>query len=68
METSVNPNLYPGYADDTISVDEICRNISWVILSKRAWEMGKYAQEITKVGMLAEILLVVKGSCILIKR
>ena len=68
METSVNPNLYPGYADDTISVDEICRNISWVILSKRAWKMGKYAQEITKVGMLAEMLLVVKGSCILIKR
>lgn len=68
LETSVNPELFQGADDTEISAYEVCSRIARVVAGKNAYTEGPFANEITYIGMRTEMISIIKGSCILIKR
>lgn len=68
METSVNPELYKGYEDFPISAYEVCSRIARVVAGKNSSDDSPYKEQIEKIGMETELISIMKGSCVLIKR
>ena len=69
METSVNPDLFPGYNDFPISGYDFCERIIRVVMSKRPDAVADdFSAAITEIGMTTELIATIKGSCIFIKR
>ena len=69
METSVNTDLYPGYNDFEISAYDVCERVARVVMSKREDSVGDLlSKEITRIGMATDLIAMIKGSCIFIKR
>lgn len=67
METSVNQELYPQYADFPISAYDVLSRIARVVASKNASDDSPYHEMINKIGMETELISIMKGSCVLIK-
>ena len=69
LETSVNVDIMPGFSDCDISAYEVCSQIAEVVASKRPCQLQHvFAEQITQVGMQTEMISLLKGSCIFIKR
>ena len=68
METFVDTDLYPGYDDCEMSAYDVCRAIADVVMSKRPCTSGLYTEQITEIGMRTEMISMIKGSCVFIKR
>jgi len=68
LETSLNLDLFPGFADCDIDAYTVCERISRVAASKRPCLEGVYHEEITQIGMATELVAILKGSCIFIKK
>lgn len=68
METSVNPELYPEYADFPISAYEVCSRIARIVAGKNSCDDSPYKEQIEKIGMETELISIMKGSCVFIKR
>ncbi len=68
METSVNPKQVSGYDDFPVDAYEVCSRIAKVTISKEPADDSPYRNEINIIGMEAELVSVMHGSCVLIKR
>ena len=68
METSVNTDLYPEYKDFPISAYEVCSRIARVVAGKNNCDDSPYRDYINFIGMQTELISIMKGSCVLIKR
>lgn len=68
METSVNTDLYPEYKDFPISAYEVCSRIARVVAGKNNSDDSPYRDYINFIGMQTELISIMKGSCVLIKR
>ena len=69
LETCVNAEIYPGYADTAIDPYEVCSRIARVVAGKNEWQGdATFKKEIDSIGMQTEMISIIKGSCILIKR
>lgn len=68
METSLNPELYPGFADAPMDAYDVCERIARVAAGKKPCCEGLLAEQITEIGMNTELVVTMKGSCIFIKR
>lgn len=68
METSLNRGLYSGYDDAEIDAYTVSERIARVAASKEPETRAPYAGEITRIGMATELVAIMKGSAIFIKR
>lgn len=68
METSVNQKQVSGYNDFPMDAYEVCSRIAKVTISKEPDDDSLYCNEINAIGMEAELVSVMHGSCVLIKR
>lgn len=68
METSLNINLFPGYVDTELTAYEVCSRIAEIVARKSPVMEGSYSEEINRIGMMTEMVSIMKGSCIFIKR
>lgn len=66
LETSLNLDR-SGFADCDIDAYTVCERISRVAASKRPCLEG-YITEVTQIGMATELVAILKGSCIFIKK
>lgn len=69
METSVNQELYDAYYRDfPMSAYEVCSRIARVVAGKNNSDNSEFKDKINEIGMAVEMISIVKGSCIMIKR
>ena len=70
LETSVNRNLFSdGFDDFDISMYDVCERISKIVVSKIEDEVEDFlSEDITKIGLLTDMISIIKGSCIFVKR
>lgn len=68
METSVNQKQITGYDDFPMDAYEVCSRIAKVTISKAPEDDSPYRDEINIIGMEAELVSIMHGSCVLIKR
>lgn len=68
METSVNQKQVTGYDDFPMDAYEVCSRIARITISKEPDDDSPYCDEINVIGMEAELVSVMHGSCVLIKR
>lgn len=68
METSVNQKQVSGYNDFPMDAYEVCSRIARITISKEPDDDSPYCDEINVIGMEAELVSVMHGSCVLIKR
>ena len=69
METSVNQELYsPAYRDFPMSAYEVCSRIARVVAGKDNSDTSEFKDKINEIGMAVEMISIIKGSCIMIKR
>lgn len=68
METSVNADMYPGYGDFPMSAYDVCSRIARVVAGKNNCDDSVYKEYINTIGMETELISIMKGSCVLIKR
>ncbi len=70
LETSVNRNIYQG-CDDGSPIDAytVCERIAKVTASKFPEQVAdKWSEKINEIGMAAEMVAIIRGSCIIVKR
>ena len=68
LETSTDAEQFPQCQDAELSAYEVCSRIAQVVAGKKPCQEGAFAEEITGLGMKIEMISILKGSCILIKR
>lgn len=70
LETSLNTNIFPGYGDGSeIDAYAVLERIAKVVASKVPDDKeDDYAASITQIGLQTELISLMKGSCVLIKR
>lgn len=69
METSVNQELYDVYYRDfPMSAYEVCSRIARVVAGKNNSDNSEFKDKINEIGMAVEMISIIKGSCIMIKR
>ena len=68
METSLNRRLYPGFDDAEIDAYTVSERIARVAASKEPETRAPYAEEITRIGMATELVAIMKGSAVFIRR
>lgn len=68
METSVNKDIFPGYNDFPIDTYEVCSRIAKVSAGKEPCDDSICHENINAIGMETELISIMHGSCILIKR
>ena len=69
LETSLNPELYEeGYRDAPIDAYEVCARIARVAARKVPDDDSLYAEHINRIGMASELVSIMKGSVVFIKR
>ena len=68
METSVNKELFPGYGDFSMDAYEVCSRIAKVVASKEPCDDSICSGAINAIGMETELISVIHGSCVIIKR
>ena len=69
LETSLNPEQFEdGYRDCPLDAYEVCSRIARVTARKVPDDDSIYAEHINRVGMAAELVSIMKGSVIFIKR
>ena len=69
LETSVNQDIFPNFNDFEISMYDVCERIARVVVSKRNDDLNDVlSEDITEIGMQTEMLSIIKGSCIFVKR
>lgn len=68
METSLNMDVFPGYDDFSIDAYEVCSRIAKVVASKEPDDASICCDDINRIGMETELVAIMHGSCVLIKR
>lgn len=68
METSLNMDVFPGYDDFSIDAYEVCSRIAKVVASKEPDDASICCDDINRIGMETELVSIMHGSCVLIKR
>ena len=68
LETSTHAEQFPQCQDAELSAYEVCSRIAQVTVGKRPCLEAPFAKEITRLGMAIEMMSILKGSCIMIKR
>ena len=68
METSVNQKQVSGYNDFPMDAYEVCSRIAKVAISKEPADDSPYRDEVNVIGMEAELVSIMHGSCVIVKR
>ena len=69
LETSLNPELFEaGYRDCPMDAYEVCARIARIAARKVPDNDSIYADDINRIGMAAELVSIMKGSVVLIRR
>ena len=69
LETSLNPELFEaGYRDCPMDAYEVCARIARIAARKVPDDDSIYADGINRIGMAAELVSIMKGSVVLIRR
>ena len=68
METSLNTKLFPDYDDFPMNAYEVCSRIAKVAASKEPNDISMCRDKINVIGMECEMVSIMHGSCVFIKR